>query len=75
MLKNMRDIMQQFADRLTYRHWLIIAGTVSCVLGILVYLSLGNTEPAKVTVQPEQKNSEFHLQFQEALNRAIQAVS
>lgn len=55
MLKNMRDIMQQFADRLTYRHWLIIAGTVSCVLGILVYLSLGNTEPAKVTVQPEQK--------------------
>ncbi len=55
MLKNMRNIIQQFADRLTYRHWLIIAGTVSCVLGILVYLSLGNTTPEKVTVQPEQK--------------------
>ena len=50
MPKNVRDMLQQFSDRLTYKHWLIVAGAVSCVLGILVYLSLGSGEPEKLPV-------------------------
>lgn len=57
MPKNVRDMLQQFSDKLTYKHWLIVAGAVSCVLGILVYLSLGSSEPEKLPVQPIQKKT------------------
>lgn len=55
MLKNLRDILQQLSEKLTYRHWLIIAGAVSCVLGLLVYFSLGSKEADKNLAQQEQK--------------------
>ena len=56
MPKNVRDIFKQLSDKLTYRHWMIIAGVVSCILGILVYLSLGSdSTDNKSPVQLPQK--------------------
>lgn len=54
MLKNMQEIIQQLSSKITYKHWLIIAGVISCVLGVLVYLSLGNKEQEKNVAQQSQ---------------------
>ena len=42
--------MKELLDRVTYRQWVIAAVTVSCLMGILVYLSLSGDNSAKRNV-------------------------
>lgn len=42
--------MKELLDRVTYRQWVIAAVTVSCLMGILVYLSLSGDDSAKRNV-------------------------
>lgn len=56
MLKNFNGLLQRFSEKLTYRHWLIIAGAASLLLGILVFFSLGSEEDKKPSADPAPKN-------------------
>lgn len=55
MLKKFNSLLQRFSEKLTYRHWLIIAGTVSVFLGILVFFSLDSGENKKPPTDDVQK--------------------
>lgn len=56
MLKKFNRLLQRFNEKLTYRHWLIVAGATSLLLGILVFFSLDGEEDKKPPTGPEQKN-------------------
>ena len=56
MGKKLRNILQNLNEKLTYKQCLIIAGVISCILGVLVYLSLGNRGPEKGTEPKNTKN-------------------
>ena len=47
MLQNISKIIKELSEKLSYTHWMILAGVISALLGLLVYLSISSSEPAE----------------------------
>ncbi len=47
MLPKLSKGLRELSEKITYRHWLMIAGAASILLGVLVFFSLGGSEKAK----------------------------
>ena len=52
MLPKLSKSLRELSEKITYRHWVMLAGVASLILGLLVFVALNNNEPEQEKAVP-----------------------
>ncbi|MGM9539672.1 Flp pilus assembly protein CpaB [Anaerovibrio sp.] len=52
MLPKLSKSLRELSEKITYRHWVMLAGAASLLLGLLVFVTLNNNEPKQEKTVP-----------------------